>query len=233
MSVIDDKQILAIINDTLGLNKAQPKKLQEAYVLQPKHYDVQTDILSQKSVSANVEELKLIIKSANQISAKLDSVDRSNVNSYDSEFRSLKMAEAYNLNNAFLMALHFDNIADPSSRIMMDSLVYIRLSRDFGTFENWQKDFIACALASRNGYALTVYNGSLNRYMNIVMDENCLGLLSNCYPVICLCMKEKMFFKDYLNDKKMYVFSMMKEFRWSLIDDRFKKADKLAKIFAS
>lgn len=49
------------------------------------------------------------------------------------------------MNGSYLHELYFANIADSQSRISMDSLSYMRLNRDFGTFDNWQRDFIACA----------------------------------------------------------------------------------------
>lgn len=234
MSTIDENEILRVINETLGLNSTSKKKvLTEAYVLEPKKYSINTDVLSQKALSANVEDFENTVKIANEVSAKLDTVDRSSADAKDSAYRELKCAESHNLNNAFLTSLHLDNIADPTSKVLMDSLSYMRLARDFGTFEDWQKDFIASALSSRNGFVVTVYNGSLNRYMNVVVDESSLGPMMNCYPVICLCVKESYYFRDYLNDRRSYIYAMMKELKWTLIEKRFKKADKLSKLLSS
>ena len=192
----------------------------------------QTDVLSEKSIAANIKDFEDTVKVTNEVSAKLDTVDRTDIDSKDSTYRELKVAESYNLNDLFLTSMYFDNIADPASKISMDSLAYIRLTRDFGTFEDWQKDFIACALSTRSGFAVTVYNGSLNRYMNVMVDEGSTGMMANCYPVICLSVKERNYFRDYLNDRRSYVFAMMKELRWSLIEKRIKKADKLAKLLS-
>ena len=233
---ISNEEIMKVISETLGTdassNKKKKSNLTEAFVLSPKKYDIQTDVLSQKALSANIKQFEQTVKVANDISAKLDSADRSSANYMDSEFRELKNAETYNLNDAFLTSLHFDNIADPTSKIMMDSLVYMRLSRDFGTFEDWQKDFIACAMSARNGFAVTVYNGSLNRYMNVVVDDSLVGPMMNCIPVICLSVKDSFYFRDYLDDRKSYIFAMMKELRWSLVEQRVKRADQISKIMS-
>jgi len=234
MSAIDEKELIKVINETLGIKERGSKKhvISEAYVLEPKKYSVQTDVLSQKALSANIEDFENTVKIANEVSAKLDSVDRSEANAKDSAFRELKCAESHNLSNAFLTSLHFDNIADPTSKVMMDSLAYMRISRDFGTFEDWQRDFIAVAMSARNGFVVTVYNGSLNRYMNVMVDESSIGAMMNCYPIICLCVKEEFYFRDYLNDRKNYVYAMMKELRWSLIEQRVKRTDKLSKLLS-
>ena len=234
---IKEEDILKIINETFSTVKGdevtRPHALNEvAYVLQPKQYSIETDVISSKALNANIADFENTVKVSNEISAKLDSADRSTANYKDSEFRELKTAEAINLSDAFLTSLHFDNIADPVSQITMDSLSYMRLSRDFGTFEDWQKDFIACAMSARSGFAVTVYNGFLNRYMNLMVDDSCLGLLYNCYPVISLSVKERFYFRDYLDDRKAYIFAMMRELKWPLIEKRIKKADKLARILS-
>lgn len=234
MPAISDKEILKVISETLGTSKDENvRTLSEAYVLQPKKYEIQTDILSQKSISANLQDFDETVKVCNQISAQLDSADKSVANPKETTFRDLKMAEGYNLCDAFLTSVHLDNIADPTSKVVMDSLAYIRLSRDFGTFEDWQKDFIACALSARDGYVVTVYNGSLNRYMNVIEDDSSNFSMYNCYPVISLCVKERWYFRDYLNDRRAYVYAMMKELNWNVIEERFKRADKLAKLLSA
>ena len=45
--------------------------------------------------------------------------------------------ETYNMNSAYFHELYFANIGDSNSRINMDSLSYMRLNRDFGTFDDW------------------------------------------------------------------------------------------------
>lgn len=222
------------VRQSLGLKpKSAVNKsgaLNEAYVVATKTFKLPTELMSQKNKAAHLELLQEYVNSVNNISAQLDAVDRSAANSNHSEYRSLKIDETYNLNAAFLHGLFFDNISDLRSQIAMDSLTYMRLERDFGTFDEWQEDFIATAISSRSGWALTVYNGFLDRYMNVVVDLHSLNVPVNCYPVIVLDMWEHSYYRDYLNDKKTYVFAMMKELNWDIIEDRIKKADRLAKV---
>jgi len=228
---IDDKDLEKVIRETLGLS-GKEKLLNESYVLQAEKYNLTTDLLSKKTNDAHQELLEGYVETANNVSAKLDSADKTDANANDSAFRSLKEAEVYNVNACFLHAYYFDNIADPTSKITMDSLTYMRLSRDFGTFDNWQTDFVACALSARQGWALTVYNCFLDRFINVVVDLHNINIPLNCYPVIVLDMWEHAYYRDYLNEKKKYVFAMMKELNWRVIEGRVKRADKLAKLFS-
>ena len=226
---INDKQLEQIIRETLGLGN-DTEKLDEAFVLQAKKYDLTTDLLSQKTNNAHQELLNGYVETANNISAKLDSVDKTSANANDSAFRSLKCEETYNVNSAFLHAYYFENIADPTSKITMDSLVYMRLTRDFGTFDDWQRDFIACAMSSRCGWVVTYLNMYTQTYMNCFVDLHSKNVPVGMYPVIVIDMWQHAYYRDYLKDSKTYLTAMMKQLRWSKIEKRFKKADKIINI---
>ncbi len=204
--------------------------LQESYVTASKVFDLNTELLSQKAKDAHQKLYEDYSEKLNVVSAELDVADRDAANPNYCSFRSLKQAEVHNLNGSYLHALHFDNISDLNSVITMDSITFLRLERDFGTFEDWQKDFIACALSSRGGWALTVYSTVLRRYINIMVDGHTTHIPVGCIPVICLCASEHSYFRDYLNDKRSYVYAMMKEFNWDIVEDRIKVAEKMAKI---
>jgi len=225
MSSFNNDDVKKVIRDALGL--CDKPRIDESYVVQAKVYDLRTDLLSDKTKQAHQALLEGYVDSLNTVSAKLDSADRSDANTTDSGFRSLKIDETYNLNASFLHAYYFENIADPNSKITMDSLAYLRLARDFGTFEDWQKDFIACAMSARNGWAVTVYNGFLQRFVNVVVDLHSLNVPFFAYPVIVLDCWEHAYFRDYLDDRKKYIFAMMKQFNWDIIERRFKRADML------
>jgi len=225
-----DKEIRKAIRESLGKgtrNSGAKKGLEEAYVTQAKKFDLTTELLSEKNKKAHQQLFERYVKTLNRVSAELDAVDRTDANSNDSTFRSLKIDETFNLNAAFLHGLFFENVSDPQSQLTMDSLTFMRLERDFGTFDAWQKDFIACAMSARNGWAVTIYNVFLNRYMNVVCDLHSLNVPFNAYPVVVLDMWEHSYYRDYLDDKKTYIFAMMKEFDWDVIEKRIKKVEKI------
>ena len=224
---MNDKTLKQIIREELGLGD---ETLNESYVTQAKKYNLTTELLSDKNKAAHQALLENYVKTLNEVSTKLDTVSREDANLNHSEFRGLKIDETYNMNAAYLHALFFENISDQRSVITMDSLPFMRLERDFGSFDNWQKDFVACALSARNGWAVTVYSFMLKRYINIVVDLHSLNIPIGCVPIIVLDCWEHSYYRDYLSDRKTYAYGMMKEFDWNEIGQRFEKAEKMAKI---
>ena len=201
----------------------------EAYVTQAGKFDLKTELLSQKTKKAHQELLEGYVKELNAISSKLDGVDKSAANLNNSQFRSLKIDESYNLNAAFLHGLYFQNISDLSSQVTVDSLTYMKLSRDFGTFDRWQEDFIACGLSARNGWVVTLYSTQLRRYINTVIDLHSQNVMIGMQPIIVVDCWEHSYYRDYLKDRKTYLYGMMKELNWSVIEERVKVSEKIHK----
>lgn len=210
----------------------KPTMIKEAYVAAPKKFNLKTEKLSEKIKKTRVEQFGKIVEILNRISAQLDGADLTVAdNSIASGFRNLKMSESYAINDSFLQAEFLENIDDVNSSISMDMLCYLRLARDFGDFDTWQKNFIACCKSSRGGYAVTAYSVYLQRYMNFVVDNASEGIPFCAIPVIVMDVNEGVYTKDYLNDVESYVKNMMREFNWTVIEERFKKCERIAKVF--
>jgi len=204
--------------------------ISEAYVTQAGKFDLKTELLSEKTKKSHQELLESYIETLNKVSAKIDGVDKSAANLNHSEFRGLKVDESYNHNAAFLHGLYFENISDLNSQVNMDSLSYMKITRDFGTFDKWQEDFVACCLSARNGWCVTFYNPQLKRYMNTIIDLHSLNVMIGMMPVIVMDCWEHSYYRDYLKDRKTYVYGMMKELNWEVIENRIKKTEKISKI---
>lgn len=226
----NELEIEKIIKETLTGRKTQLEEsvINEAYVVSARKYDLTTEKLSEENKQAHEALMEGYVKSLNEISANLETADRENVSPNGSTFRNLKLDEAYNLNAVFLHGMFFENISDMRSQVSMDSLSYMRFERDWGSFEAWQRDFIACAMSARNGWVVTVYNFMLRRYMNVIVDLHSTGVPFSSVPVVVLDCWEHSYYRDYLKDRKSYVFSMMKELRWEKIEERIRRVERMA-----
>lgn len=228
--MIDKKDVRNIIRESLNMDSTEEADvLEESLVLQQKTFTLSTELLSQKNKKAHLELYENYVKAFNRVSAELDGVDKSEANLNNSAFRSLKQDEVYNMNATYLHELFFNNISDVQSEIAMDTLSFMRLERDFGTFDAWQEDFIACAASARNGWVITGFNTYTQRYMNVMVDLHSQGIPVGFYPVIVVDVWEHSYYRDYLRKRKSYVYAMMKELNWDVIEDRFKRSEMIAK----
>ena len=228
MDKLFDDKIKNIINSTLQTSK--DKKIDEAFSSQQKQFNIKTDFLSSANVQNHIDLYKDYITNFNRCSAELDTVDKENATSNHSTYRSVKNDETFNMNGVYLHELYFANIADNGSQISMDTLAYMRLSRDFGSFDEWQRDFMACAKSARCGWAVTYLNMYTQSLMNCFIDLHSQNVPAGMYPVIVIDMWQHAYYKDYLKDANTYLTAMMKQLRWSVIEKRIEKADKIVGI---
>jgi Fe-Mn family superoxide dismutase len=106
----------------------------------------------------------------------------------------------------------------------------MRLSRDFGTFEDWQKDFMACAFSTRCGWVITYLNMYTQSYMNCFVDLHDKSIPVGMYPIVVVDMWQHSYYKDYLKDSSTYLKAMMKQLNWNIIEKRIEKADKIINV---
>lgn len=196
--------------------------IKEALILIPKTFVLKTDWLSHKTKEAHERIYKNYIAQFNQASAELDTVSREDI----TKLRSLKLDETYSLNGVKLHELYFGNISDQQSEIHRDSIPYMRLGRDWGTFENWQFDFRGTALASREGWVILYYDPFKDKYLHAMIDGHTENIPVCCIPILVLDMWSHAYYKDFLDDKKSYVNAMMREINWQIVEARMVIAER-------
>jgi len=228
MSKFTNDDLKRSIKNSLKLDSRNNNSLNESYVAEQKQFNLPTELLSEANKNNHLELYHQYVKNFNRVSAELDTVDRKAASPDFSDYRSLKIDETYNLNGVYLHELYFANISDLHSQISMDSISYMRLARDFGSFDAWQDDFIACCLSNQCGWAITYYNTYLKSYVNCFIDLHSLNVPFGTYPVIVMDTWQHAYYRDYLKDIKTYTYGMMKQLNWNVIEKRFNKAEKIA-----
>lgn len=204
--------------------------LNESYVAEPKPFKQVSELVSQKTKDSHRALYEGHIEALNAISAALDTADCGAANSRHSEYKTLKLDETNELNAVWLHELYFANCFDPHSELKMDTMAYLRLQRDFGTFEDWQKDFMACALSCGDGWVVCAYSTFLKRYVNTMVTGDCHHVMLGTYPVAVIDMHEHSYYRDYLTDKKSYLVAQMRELNWQVINERFTRAEGIAEV---
>lgn len=220
-----------VVKDSLvGVTKAPI--ISEAYVSKPKQFNQTSEFVSQKTKEAHTKLYETYLENSNRISAELDSVSRNpdDVSSVHGNYRTLRFDETNTMNAKWLHELFFANCFDPHSELFMESNAFMKLQRDFGVFESWQKDFIACALAAGEGWAVCGFHMHLKRYVNTIVTGHDCNVMLGLYPILVLDMWSHSYFRDYLTDKRSYVVAMMREFNWKVVEERVQKAEGIAQV---
>jgi Fe-Mn family superoxide dismutase len=205
----------------------ESKKLLEAVVLTIKTFPgLKTEKLSNTTKEVHMGLYRQYVENVNKISSKLDSVSKVDAeNPGNSDFRRLKLDEQFNLNGAKLHELYFKNISDLNSEIRMDSIAFMRLARDWGSLDNWQFDFRACAMAAMEGWAILCFDPLKQKYMNVVVEGHGAGFPIGAIPILVFDTWHHAWFKDYPDDKMGYIDNMMREINWQVVEARMVAAE--------
>ncbi|MEK9175566.1 MAG: Fe-Mn family superoxide dismutase, partial [Patescibacteria group bacterium] len=108
------------------------------------------------------------VKKVNEIEEKLKQVDTSTANATYSDLRELKMEETFAINGVKLHEGYFDNLfSSSSSERSIAGKIKLLIDRDFGSYENWEKEFKAIGFCAR-GWVVLGYDLDEKKLKNIL-----------------------------------------------------------------
>lgn len=97
------------------------------------------------------------------------------------------------------------------------------LNHCFGSFNDWQEDFIETAMTRGNGWAVLCRDNHTGNLMNIWIQGHATGTLIGCQPLLVIDAWEHAYMIDYGLDRRNYLERIMNEINWSVVLDRFSK----------
>ncbi len=99
------------------------------------------------------------------------------------------------------------------------------IEKDYGSFDEWLSNFKSMALTRGVGWAMLYYDKNNNTLLNSWVDEQHLGQLNGCTPILALDMWEHSFVADYQpSGKGKYVEDFFKNLNWEVVENNFQNA---------
>lgn len=121
--------------------------------------------------------------------------------------------------------IYFDSLSDGAQNLNDSSELYIELTKLFGSMDNFKKEFTALALTRGIGWAMLWYDKKNSSFLASWVDEQHLGQLQGCTPVIALDMWEHAYVYDYpTSEKKKYVEAFFENLNWNKIEKNYLNA---------
>lgn len=177
-------------------------------------------VINREQFEAHVRLYEGYVNKINEIDRILEyDPKREDANATFSFYRECKRGETYALNGVILHELYFENMGGGVKMNVPSSSVIEQLTMDFGSFVNWEKDFIATAKASR-GWALLCYDQRSYRLRNISLDAHDLGNIAYSAPFLVLDVYEHAYFLQYADNKNEYINRFMDNINWEVVNQR-------------
>ena len=95
------------------------------------------------------------------------------------------------------------------------------LEKQWGSVENWYKEFVNIAMTRGVGWAMLYIDRSTNQLVQTWVDEQHLGQLADLDIVLALDMWEHSYMRDYLpSSKKDYITAFFNNLNWEVVAER-------------
>ena len=101
-----------------------------------------------------------------------------------------------------------------------------KLIEQFGSHENWEKDFKAVGSMRGIGWAILYYDSTVGRLFNIWIDEHDMGHVAGCQPLLVLDVFEHAYVLDYGIKRAGYIEAFFNAINWEEVTRRFGAAMK-------
>jgi Fe-Mn family superoxide dismutase len=127
------------------------------------------------------------------------------------------------------MRLHeyyFGNMTKAAVELDKNSSLARKIVEDFGSLENWEKDFRATGALRGIGWVILYYDSAAGRLFNVWVNEHDVGHLSGAFPILVMDVFEHAFMIDYGLKRADYIEVFFKAIDWSSVAKRFSEAIK-------
>src|SRR3989338_4069807 len=136
------------------------------------------------------------------------------------EFAELNRRLGWEFNGMRLHELYFENLSKESIEIDKNSELYGKISKEWESFEAFEKDFRAMAAMRGIGWVILYYDKQANRLFNVWINEHDVGHFSGCTPLLAMDVFEHAYLIDYGTKRTDYINAFMKVIDWKVVEKR-------------
>ncbi len=138
------------------------------------------------------------------------------------EYSELKRRLGWEFNGMRLHEYYFENLGGKSP-LNKNSKLAQRLVQDFGSIENWEKDFKATGSMRGIGWCVLYQDTSDSRLINFWINEHDVSHPAGCNPILIMDVFEHAFMTDYGLKRADYIEAFMKNINWSAAENRLEQ----------
>ncbi len=137
------------------------------------------------------------------------------------EYAELKRRQGFEFDGMRLHEHYFQNLGGKRALDKSGSLGK-KLAEDFGSYEDWEKDFKGTGTMRGIGWAILYQDNVTGRLINQWINEHETGHLAGCIPVLVMDVFEHAFMIDYGLKRADYIEAFFKNIHWEVAESRLK-----------
>jgi Fe-Mn family superoxide dismutase len=136
------------------------------------------------------------------------------------DYAELKRRFGWEWNGMRLHEYYFDNMVKGGNPLDANSPLRKKLAEEFGSYENWEKDFKATGTMRGIGWAALYLDPASKRVFNTWINEHDVGHLSGCSLLLIMDVFEHAFMIDYGLKRADYIEAFFKNIDWKVASSR-------------
>lgn len=137
------------------------------------------------------------------------------------EYAELKRRFGWEFNGMRLHEYYFGNMVNGGKALDKNADIYKKIAEDFGSYENWEKDFKANGMMRGIGWVILYYDPIAGKLLNTWINEHDVGHLSGAVPILVMDVFEHAYMIDYGLKKADYIEVFFKAIDWTAVINRF------------
>ena len=137
------------------------------------------------------------------------------------EYAELNRRFSWEFNGMRLHEYYFGNLTKESQVLDRQSPLMTAIITEFGSYENWEKDFKAMGVMRGIGWVILYYDQLAKRLFNIWVNEHDVGHLAGATPLLVMDVFEHAYMTDYGINRKEYIEKISACWDWAVVENRF------------
>ncbi len=114
----------------------------------------------------------------------------------------------------------FWNCMSPTGGGQPDGELRKRIKEDFGSYQDWKREFVAAAKAA-SGWAVLVYVPYSNELHNVVVDKHDQGAVWGAHPILAVDVWEHSYYHDYGPDRGDFIDAFFEVVDWTHVEKKY------------
>ena len=137
------------------------------------------------------------------------------------EYGELKRRFGWEFDGMRMHELYFGNLMKGGSKLDETLELEKQIVKDFGSLENWEKDFRGVLAMRGIGWAMLYFDKEKSQLFNAWIGEHDGGHLVGCEPILVVDVFEHAYLADYGTKRPDYIEAIMKNLCWHVANARF------------
>lgn len=138
------------------------------------------------------------------------------------EFAETRRRLGFEFDGMRLHEYYFENLGGNGSLNKSGPLA-TKMAEDFGSYEDWDKDFRATGMSRGIGWAILYEDNVTGRLINIWVNEHQTNHLAGCKPLLVMDAWEHAFMVDYDTKRAPYIEAFFKNIDWGAVEFRLQQ----------